>query len=110
MDTINLSQEKTRLEEKISKIESRITPLQVELKEYRERLSHVNALMGPAENPEPSTLSFVGEPPKGFWVKKCKELGILVRGDSAHRVLMRHDRQLHDSIPHNCTYDGRRYP
>jgi hypothetical protein len=109
MDTINLNQEKALLEEKISSIESQIAPLQAELRECRERLSHVIALM-PEEYLEPSAPSLTDDTGKGFWSKLCAENGLPIRGDSAHRVVMRQDRQLHDSIPHYCIYDRRKYP
>ena len=42
---INLEQEQKSLRAEIEKLESQIAPIQQELQELRERLSHVNALL-----------------------------------------------------------------
>ena len=105
---IDLMHEKQSLEAKIDDLESRMAPIQKELKELRERLVHVKALI-PEEQTE-SGSSSDDELPYGFWVKSAGELGLVVGGDSAHRVVKRKAPDFHNSISHQCKYDGRRYP
>jgi len=105
---INLTQEKKSLEVRINELESRIAPIQKELKELRERLVHVNALM-PEE--QIKSISQSGEKlAKGFWAESARRLNLVVGGDSAHRVVKRKAPEFHASIPHHCDIDGRRYP
>ncbi len=105
---INLEQEKRSLEARISKLQSKITPLQKELNELCDRLIHVNALMPVTEvMPISRSDDKLGY---GIWAKLCRENNWPVGGDSAHRVVMRNDPQLHRSIPHQCKIDGKMYP
>ncbi len=104
----DLENEKKRLEAKISDLELKMDPIQKELRELRERLSHVRALM-PAERGE-SIQSTSDKLPKGYWANLCREHNLYIGGDSGHRVVAREAPQLHRSIPHWCDIDGRRYP
>ncbi len=104
----DLENEKKRLEAKISDLELKIEPIQKELRELRERLSHVIALM-PAERGE-SIQSTSDKLPKGYWANLCREHNLYIGGDSGHRVVARKAPQLHRSIPHWCDIDGRMYP
>ena len=103
---INLEQEQKLLQAEIEKRESQIAPIQRELKELRERLSHINALL-PSQSGRTKTME---HPPRGVWADLCRRNGWDIGGDSPHRVVRRKDPELHRSIPHLCTYDGRRYP
>jgi hypothetical protein len=105
---INLEQERKSLEARISNLQSRMAPIQKELKELRERLCHVNALI-PVEPGMSVSLPY-DKLEWSFWVKLCRENNWPVGGDSAHRVVRRKDPQLHSSIPHQCKYDGKMYP
>ena len=105
---IDLVKEKRLLEARISELESRMAPIQKELKEKRERLMHVKALL-PKEQIE-SFSSPGNKLPRGFWAKMARELGLVVGCDSAHRVVIREAPETHKSIPHICKYDGKNYP
>lgn len=105
---INLTQERKTLEERIKVIESRIAPIQKELKELRERLVHIKALMPEEQTKFVSPLE--DDTPKGFWSKAAKELGLVVGNDSAHRVVIRKAPEFHRFVPHQCNYDGKTYP
>ena len=100
---INLQEEQNSLQARIENLESQIAPLERELEACRERLVHVNALLG-VINPPPGRVERVN------WALLCRQHGWHVGGDSAHRVVRRQDPTLHDSIPHQCDYDGRTYP
>ena len=104
-----LQRERERLRERIAKLEADLQPRQVELQKARERLTHVEALF-PIE--KEGTERGPVKVPYGGWAKICRERGwqAQVKGDSAHRVVMRQDPALHQSIPHWCTYDNRQYP
>ena len=105
---IDLIKEKKLLEAQINDLESRIAPLQKELKEKRERLVHVKALL-PEEQSKP--VNPIGDKlEKGFWANAARELDLFVGGDSAHRVIKRKAPEFHVSIPHQCDIDGRSYP
>ncbi len=105
---INLEQEQKSLEAEINKLESQIAPIQKELQERRERLSHINALLpaktGSSIAPQPARVK------RGIWSELCRQHSWYVGGDSAHRVVRRQDPKLHSSISHKCDYDGRTYP
>ena len=99
---INLVEEKELLESEISRLELQIAPMNEELQAKRQRLSHICALM----NDTPR----IPELRRGIWTELCNQHGWQIGGDSAHRVVRRQDSELHSSIPHECPYDGRRYP
>ena len=103
----DLENEKKRLEVKISDLELKMDPIQKELRELRERLSHVRALM-PTE-PGVSIQLTSDKLPKGYWAKLCREHNLYIGGDSAHRVVARKAPQLHRSIAHWCDIDERMY-
>jgi hypothetical protein len=102
---INLAQEQSALEEKISELESKIAPLQKEIQESRERLFHVEALLSAKKEGSIGPVSG-----KLSWAALCRQHGWPTGGDSGHRVLQRKDPNLHCSIPHECDYDNRTYP
>ena len=106
--TLDLESEKNRLERKISELELKITPIQKEIRQLRERLSHVSALL-PA-NSSNITNTTTEKLPKGFWKNLCNKHNLYVGGDSAHRVVFRKAPQLHNSIHHKCDIDGKMYP
>ncbi len=102
MASIDLKQEQKSLNERIAKLELQLNPIQKQLQQARERLMHVEALLGHTSQP-----ASVG---RGYWKKLCRQHGWDVGGDSAHRVAKRRDPQLHKSIPHICEIAGRTYP
>lgn len=104
----DLENEKKRLEAKISDLELKIGPIQKELKESRERLLHVIALMPTKQGVRIQSAS--DKLPKGYWINLCREHNIYAGKDSAHRVIARKATQLHRSIPHWCDIDERSYP
>jgi hypothetical protein len=106
--SFDLEGEKRRLEARISELELKMNPIQNELRELRERLSHVIALM-PTERGE-SIQSTSDKLPKGYWARLCREHNLHIGGDSAHRVIARKAPQLHKTIHHWCDIDGRAYP
>ena len=106
---IDLDQEKKLLEADIRKLESQIAPLAKELAQKRGLLSNVRALLE-AKLGKPSSPQYPDADKKGFWKNLCNEKGWHVGGDSAHRVVLREDPDLHRSIAHKCSYDQRTYP
>ncbi len=105
---INLEQEQKSLQAEINKLELQIAPIQKKLQELRERRSHINALLpakiGSSIAPQPARVKY------GFWAELCRHRGWPARGNSAHRVVIGQDPNLHSSIPHKCDYDNRTYP
>ncbi len=101
-----LQRERERLKNQIAEVEADLQPKQAELRELREKLTHIEALL-PIE--KGGTGSRVKAPPR-IWAKLCREHSLQIGGDSAHRVVRRENPVLHQSIPHWCTYDNRQYP
>jgi hypothetical protein len=44
------------------------------------------------------------------WSALCQSEGLEVGGDSAHRVFAKQRPDMHKTIPHICTLDGKTYP
>jgi septal ring factor EnvC (AmiA/AmiB activator) len=105
MVTINLEQEQESLQREIDRLESQIAPLERRRRELRERLSHIAALL-----PQRNGIANVRITERINWAEQCRQHNLYVGGDSAHRVLRRELPNLHNTIPHNCVYDGRTYP
>ena len=105
---IDLEQQQKLLGAEIDKFESEIAPRQKKLQELRERLFHVNALLaaetGRSVTPVPAKAK------RGIWSELCRQHGWYIGGNSAHRIVMSQDPNLHSSISHKCGYDGRTYP
>ena len=110
-----LKQLKRRSEEvqhDIEELERTIQPFQYELRRKKEALDHLQSLVRfeSGEAPGSSLLhdgpsqiaQFSGK--KGDWKHICREHGWTVGADSAHRVVMRQDPQLHADILHVCPY------
>jgi hypothetical protein len=78
-----------------------------ELEQVRELIKRTEAILELNSIPVPShSQSQQGK----NWKHMCQIHGWRVGGDSAHRVVLRHDRALHDSVPHLCPYDKVWYP
>ena len=105
---INELREKQRsLKEVIAKLEAQMEPIQAELQKKRETLVHVEALLADETGKTAAPERVIYK--RGIWAKLCWERDWPVKGDSAHRVVMRRDPKLHVSIPHKCCYDGKTY-
>ena len=44
------------------------------------------------------------------WAAICRENGLIVGGDSAHRVVLKNNPSLHSRMPHYCTYEKKGFP
>ena len=103
------------VEAQIGQIEKRINPMQEELRRLREYRQHVLGLLqfeqGDSSSAPMAPVDFPRKPSRvPYWKRIADERGYYVGGDSAHRVVIRENPELHLSITHQCDYDGRQYP
>jgi len=93
---------------------TRMKPLEEELKRIREHLDHVVRLLQleNGQSPRHGAQIVIPRKPSGepHWQAGADLLNHYVGTNSAHRVLMKKNRVLHDATPHLCGYDGRSYP
>jgi chromosome segregation ATPase len=105
----------SKLDEEVAKLEKEISPLREQLarlQEYRKHALRLLELENGALTKLATAETVVPRKPSGepHWRAIADERGYRVNGDSAHRVIRNRDGQLHGSISHHCTYDGRSYP
>ncbi|MSQ10207.1 MAG: hypothetical protein EXR52_04295 [Dehalococcoidia bacterium] len=116
---------KQKLQRDLSYIEAAIAKLAEERDDMLSKLTGIGLVLGdatpeasPADQPaavpvlagdlpaERSRVPYQG--PLHSWNQIAQLAGIPVGGNSAHRVLFKRRRELHDSIPHQCSYAERR--
>ncbi|MBI2847343.1 MAG: hypothetical protein HYX82_05635 [Chloroflexi bacterium] len=99
------------LKETIQKMQQKLRPELEQLDHLRKQLSYVNELLLTLGGQPSSTIPDTSTSGSSVvWADICQEHGWTVGGDSAHRVVRRKSSSLHESIPHFCPYDKRRYP
>jgi len=103
----DIEQEQKSLELEIKQLESQVLPLQQQIKEKQERLSHILALKKPKNENTNGKLGAITK--RGVWAGLCREYNIAVRGDSAHRALLKNRPDIHATIPHSCNYNNKMY-
>ncbi|MDA0769175.1 MAG: hypothetical protein O2821_03010 [Chloroflexi bacterium] len=82
--------------------------LQNEIGEKREALVNVSRLIEYEDGDGGEKVSTVIGPLN--WAAICRENGLIVGGDSAHRVVLKNDPILHSRWPHYCTYEKKGFP
>lgn len=115
---------KQKLHRDLSYIEAAIAKLAEERADMLSKLTGIGLVLGdaateaipavlPAETPTPADelpaergrVLYQGE--LRSWNQIAQLAGVRVGGNSAHRVIFKRRRDLHDSIPHQCSYAER---
>ena len=101
------------LEERLQEVEREIKkrePTVEEWRQFKEEQELLKRLVELLNGGDPTMQGANPMPPKQNWKRICDDHGWRVGGNSAHRVVMRMDPVLHESISHYCSYDTRWYP